>query len=142
MIITIKLINYNTNMYLSKVCELSRNWKRKVFIEEQISKCVGVLWWFDNSTWDKTLIRNFTCIKFPWHQFQNHSEQIYINIKILQRYKPRSTNLSHNSQTLKTVLQFYEAIQINKNENKKTCTDVKDAPLNIYKKILRHTHLH
>ena len=54
------------------------------------------------------------------------------------RYKPRSTNLSHNSETLKAVLLFYEAIQINKNENKKTCTDVKDAPLNIYKKILRH----
>ena len=52
------------------------------------------------------------------------------------------TNLSHISQALKTVLPFYEAIQINKNENKKTCTDVKDAPLNIYKKILRHTHLH
>ena len=69
---------------------------------------------------------------------------------ILLRYETRSnyclincdTNLSHISQALKTVLPFYEAIQINKNENKKTCTDVKDAPLNIYKKILRHTHLH
>ena len=53
------------------------------------------------------------------------------------------TNLSHNSQTLKTVLPFYEAIQTHKNENKKTCKpDVKDAPLNIYKKIVRHTHPH